>query len=150
MKTKLNLMKTLFAAVVAASCVGLAGCVGKTEPAAAAPSGSSGGGALPSLLATPDQPAVASSQTGGAGTVASQQTTASAPAAPAPAFEAAVDPQVNELQEAVYKYAQGMNQKPASLEQLVSARFLAALPVAPKGRKYIIDRDTLEVKSVAQ
>ncbi len=74
----------------------------------------------------------------------------SAPAEPPPAFEAGIDPRLNELQEAVYQYAQDRKQKPRSLDEVIAARYLPAMPVAPKGKKFVMNTENLEVKLVAQ
>lgn len=61
-----------------------------------------------------------------------------------------VDVNISRLQEAVGSYERDTKRKPKDLQQLVTERYLPAVPPAPKGKRYVIDQDTLTVKSVPQ
>ena len=57
-------------------------------------------------------------------------------------------PQTRDLQASVDAYVKIYQRKPASLEQLVKEGFLAALPVAPPGKRYSFDSSTARVSVV--
>ena len=82
---------------------------------------------------------------------------ASAPVAPAPAaspeqvrVDREADFQTRDLQLSVDAYQKIYKRKPASLEQLVSERFLASLPAAPPGKRFTLDPATARVSVVPQ
>jgi predicted lipid-binding transport protein (Tim44 family) len=52
------------------------------------------------------------------------------------------------LQQAVDSYYRETQRKPTNLEQLVASRHLTAVPTPPAGKKYVIDPQSLLVKSV--
>jgi len=52
------------------------------------------------------------------------------------------------LQQAVDAYYRETQRKPANLEQLVTSKHLTSIPTPPAGKKYVIDQQSLLVKSV--
>ncbi len=55
------------------------------------------------------------------------------------------DPGLNMLQTAASSYYNAMKKPPASLEALVQARYLRAIPRAPTGKKYVLDPSTGDI-----
>ncbi|MEW6304461.1 MAG: hypothetical protein AB1705_13370 [Verrucomicrobiota bacterium] len=54
------------------------------------------------------------------------------------------------LQEAVDQYIQDTKRNPATLQDVVKAGFLERIPPAPKGKRFIIDQKTFQVKEANQ
>ncbi|MEW6305927.1 MAG: hypothetical protein AB1705_20825 [Verrucomicrobiota bacterium] len=53
-----------------------------------------------------------------------------------------------DLQEAVDQYMQDMERTPKSLQEIVAAGFLERLPEPSKGKKFVIDQESFQVKEV--
>ncbi len=57
------------------------------------------------------------------------------------AGQAEVAPVLNELTQVVRKYAAEQRRAPAALDELVTNGYLAAIPSAPAGKKFAIDKN---------
>ena len=56
-----------------------------------------------------------------------------------------LSPQLHELTQALRKFSAEKQRVPASLNELVSAGYLTALPAAPEGRQFVINPSRVEV-----
>jgi hypothetical protein len=61
------------------------------------------------------------------------------------AAEAEVGPLLDQLTQALRKYSAEKQRVPASLDELVAAGYLPQLPQAPNGKKFVINRQRVEV-----
>ena len=57
------------------------------------------------------------------------------------ADQAQIDVALNELTQAVRKYAVEQRRAPATLNELVTNNYLAAIPIAPAGKKFAINKN---------
>jgi hypothetical protein len=90
--------------------------------------------------ASPIPPAPAQTSTESAPSAEPQQSTPQSPTVAAP-DEAQVAATLNELTQAVRRFGAEQRRVPKSLEEVAARGYLSAVPPAPAGKKYAIDKN---------